>query len=93
MAQTNTVIYCGLSPENDGEFAEGVGYVRITKILRERRILNPQAYFNQNKQDYFQSEYWRKPSDWHATSICSIINNPVYLGKAVLERRHTEGFL
>ncbi len=73
-------------------FAEGVGYVRITKILREKRILNPQAYFNQNNPDYFQSEYWRKPFDWHATSIRSIMNNPVYLGKVVFGRRKTKGF-
>jgi DNA invertase Pin-like site-specific DNA recombinase len=29
-------------------FADGIGYVRMTKILRERKILNPIAYFNQN---------------------------------------------
>lgn len=29
-------------------FADGIGYVRMTKILREQNILNPQAYFNQN---------------------------------------------
>ena len=73
-------------------FAEGIGYVRITKILREKRILNPQAYFNQNNPDYFQSEYWRKPFDWHATSVRSIMNNPVYLGKVVFGRRKTKGF-
>ena len=44
-------------------FAEGIGYVRITKILRERKILNPMAYFNQNNPDYFKSDYWRKPFD------------------------------
>lgn len=33
-------------------FADGVGYVRMTKILRERGVLNPQAYFNQNNPDY-----------------------------------------
>ncbi len=73
-------------------FAEGVGYVRIIKILREKRILNPQAYFNQNNSDYFHSEYWRKPFDWHATSVRSILNNPVYLGKVVFGRRKTKGF-
>ena len=38
-------------------FAEGIGYVRMTKILRDRKILNPMAYFNQNNPDYFKSEY------------------------------------
>ena len=74
-------------------FAEGIGYVRMTKILRERGVLNPQAYFNQNNPDYFQnSEYWRQPHDWHATSIRAILNNPVYLGQTVFGRRKTKGF-
>ncbi|WP_368236527.1 recombinase family protein [Anaerotruncus rubiinfantis] len=75
-----------------GLFAEGVGYVRMTKILRERQILNPQAYFNQNNPDYHKSDYWRQPFDWHATSVRSILNNPVYLGKVVFERSKTKGF-
>lgn len=73
-------------------FADGVGYVRMTKILRERGILNPQAYFNQNNPDYFKSEYWRKPYDWHATSIRAILNNRVYLGETVFGRTKTKGF-
>lgn len=73
-------------------FADGVGYVRMTKILRERGILNPQAYFNQNNPDYFKSEYWRKPYDWHATSIRAILNNRVYLGQTVFGRTKTKGF-
>ncbi len=73
-------------------FADGVGYVRMTKILRERGVLNPQAYFNQNNPDYFKSEYWRKPYDWHATSIRAILNNRVYLGQTVFGRTKTKGF-
>lgn len=74
-------------------FADGVGYVRMTKILRERGVLNPQAYFNQNNPDYYKnSDYWRKPYDWHATSIRVILNNPVYLGKVVYGRSKQKGF-
>lgn len=73
-------------------FANGVGYVRMTKILRERSVLNPQAYFNQNNPDYFKSEYWRKPYDWHATSIRAILNNRVYLGQLVFGRTKLKGF-
>lgn len=74
-------------------FADGIGYVRMTKILRQRGILNPQAYFNQNNPDYYKnSGYWRKPFDWHATSIRAILNNPVYLGKVVFGRSKTKGF-
>ena len=74
-------------------FADGIGYVRMTKILRERGILNPQAYFNQNNPDYYKnSDYWRKPFDWHATSIRAILSNPVYLGKVVFGRSKTKGF-
>lgn len=73
-------------------FADGIGYVRMTKILRERKILNPQAYFNRNNPGYYKSDYWRKDFDWHATSIRAILNNPVYLGKTVFGRTKTKGF-
>ena len=74
-------------------FADGIGYVRMTKILRGKQILNPQAYFNQNNPDYYKnSDYWRKPFDWHATSVRAILNNPVYLGKIVFGRTKTKGF-
>ena len=66
-------------------------YVRMTKILRSRGVLNPQAYFNQNNPDFYKnSDYWRKPYDWHATSIRVILNNPVYLGKLVYGRSKTK---
>ncbi len=74
-------------------FADGIGYVRMTKILRERNILNPQAYFNQNNPDYYKHcDYWRKPFDWHATSVRAILNNPVYLGKLTFGKTKTKGF-
>ncbi len=74
-------------------FADGVGYVRMTKILRDRNVLNPQAYFNQNNPDFYKnSDYWRKPFDWHATSIRAILNNPVYLGQVTFGRTKTKGF-
>jgi len=72
-------------------FCDGVGYVRMTKILREENILNPQAYFNQNNPDYYKNDYWRQPFDWHATSVRTILNNPVYLGKTVFGRTKTKG--
>lgn len=73
-------------------FADGVGYVKMTKILREKKILNPQAYFNRNHPDYYEKDYWRKDFDWHATSIRSILDNPVYIGDAVFGRTRTKGF-
>ncbi len=76
-ARAKTGMYLGATP-----------HLGISKILREKQILYPQVYFNQNNPDYFQSEYW-----WHATSVRSIINNPVYLGKVVFGRRKTKGFL
>ena len=72
-------------------FSEGIGYVRMTKMLREENILNPQAYFNDNNPDYYKSEYWRKPFDWHATSIRVILNNEVYLGKLVFGKTKSKG--
>lgn len=73
-------------------FSEGIGYVRMTKILRERSIPNPQAYFNRNNPDYFQSDYWRQDFDWHATSVRVILQNPVYLGKTVFGRTKGKSF-
>ena len=73
-------------------FADGIGYVRMTKILREKGVLNSQAYFNQNNPNYYKSDYWRKPFDWHASSIRTILENPVYLGKVVFGRSKTKGF-
>jgi DNA invertase Pin-like site-specific DNA recombinase len=73
-------------------FSEGVGYVRMTKILREQKVLNPQAYFNKCNPDYYtKSEYWRKPFDWHATSVRAILNNEAYLGHAVFGKTKVKG--
>lgn len=73
-------------------FADGVGYVRMTKILRERKILNPVAYFNQNNPDYYKkSDYWRKPFDWHATSVRSILMNQAYIGNVVFGKTKVKG--
>ena len=73
-------------------FSDGIGYVRMTKILREQNILNPQAYFNQNNPEYYKSDYRRQPFDWHATSVRSILSNQIYLGKTVFGKTKTKGF-
>lgn len=72
-------------------FCDGIGYVRMTKTLREKKILNPQAYFNKNNPDYYKSDYWRQNFDWHATSIRVILNNPVYLGQTTFGRTKVKG--
>lgn len=72
-------------------FCDGIGYVRMTKILREKKILNPQAYFNKNNPDYYKSDYWRQNFDWHATSIRVMLNNPVYLGQTTFGRTKVKG--
>lgn len=72
-------------------FCNGIGYVRMTKILREKKILNPQAYFNKSNPDYYKSDYWRQNFDWHATSIRVILNNPVYLGQTTFGRTKVKG--
>ena len=72
-------------------FCNGIGFVKMTKILREREVLNPQAYFNKNNPDYYKSDYWRQDFNWHATSIRTILNNPVYLGQVTFGRTKTVG--
>ena len=44
-------------------FCNRIGYVRMTKILREQKVLNPQAYFNKNNSYYYKSDYWHQDFD------------------------------
>ena len=70
--------------------SEGVGYNKMAKIFREKKVLTPIAYFNLNNPDYFKSDYWRKEFDWHVTSIRAILNNEVYLGKLVYGKQRNK---
>lgn len=70
--------------------SEGNGYNRITKILRKEGMLNPIAYFNKNNPDYYKADYWRKPFDWHITSIRCILANMAYLGHAVFGKQRVK---
>ena len=62
---------------------QGYGYNRIAKALRAENILNPQAWFNQKNPDFYQSDYWKQPFDWHTTSVRALLNNMAYLGHIV----------
>ena len=70
--------------------AEGIGYNKTAKLLREEKMLTPIAYFNQHNPDYFKSDYWRKEFDWHVTSIRAILENEVYLGHLVYGKRRNK---
>lgn len=70
--------------------AEGIGYNKTAKLLREEKVLTPIAYFNQHNPDYFKSDYWRKEFDWHVTSIRTILENEVYLGHLVYGKRRNK---
>lgn len=70
--------------------AEGIGYNKTAKLLREEKVLTPIAYFNQHNPDYFKSDYWRKEFDWHVTSIRAILENEVYLGHLVYGKRRNK---
>ena len=71
--------------------SEGAGYNRLAKMLHGEGILNPIAYFNKNNPDYYKSDYWKKQSQWHVTSIQKILENHVYLGSVVHGRVGTKG--
>ena len=60
--------------------AHGAGYNKIARTLHAEDIPNPLTYFNQKNPDYYHSDYWKQGTQWHVTSIQSILNNPVYLG-------------
>lgn len=70
--------------------SEGNGYNRVTKILRKEGYLNPIAYFNKNNPDFYKADYWRKPYDWHITSIRYILSNMVYLGHTVYGKQRVK---
>jgi len=70
--------------------SEGNGYNRITKILRKEGYLNPIAYFNKNNPDFYKADYWRKPYDWHITSIRCILSNMAYLGHTVYGKQRVK---
>ena len=71
---------------------DGLGYKAIARRLRDAGILNPTAYNNIKFPTFHKSEYWRKPHDWHESSIKTILHNPTYLGKVVSGRRRVESF-
>ena len=67
---------------------QGHGYKSISGIMRRDGVLNPTAYVNKvNPKHHENSEYWRKPHDWHATSVSTMLNNPAYLGHMFYGRR------
>ncbi|MCL2488863.1 MAG: recombinase family protein [Oscillospiraceae bacterium] len=59
---------------------QGYGYNRIAKTMRAQEIPNPNQYFNQQNPGFHQADYWKKPYDWHTTSVRVLLNNIVYLG-------------
>ena len=72
--------------------ATGYGYKAIAKRLRDEGIQNPNAYTNRVDPTFHRSNYWRKPHDWHPSSIKTILNNMVYLGHIVNFRRKVKAF-
>lgn len=70
--------------------SEGIGYNKMAKSFREKKVLTPIAYFNLNNPDYFKSDYWRKEFDWHVTSIRAILDNEVYLGRLVYGKQRNK---
>ena len=71
---------------------DGIGYKAIAKRLRDAGVPNPTAYNNIKFPTLHKSEYWRKPHDWHPSSIKTILTNPTYLGKIVSGRRRVRSF-
>ncbi len=71
---------------------DNYGYKAIGKVLREQKRLNPSAYCLEKNPDHYQSEYWKQPHDWHASSIKGILNNQCYLGHMVNGKRRVPSF-
>ncbi|MCM1059798.1 MAG: recombinase family protein [Eubacterium sp.] len=61
--------------------ASGMGYTKISHILRERKILSPNAY--KAEKSYSTANQTQDPYEWICSTISSILDNEVYLGKVV----------
>ncbi len=71
---------------------DGYGFKAIGRVLREEKRLNPSAYCLEKNPDHYQSEYWKQPHDWHASSIKGILYNQCYLGHMVNGKRRVPSF-
>ena len=58
-------------------YCSGEGIKRIASVLREEKILTPQAYsgFSSSK-----DAGWRREYDWHVTTVKAILTNEEYTG-------------
>ena len=66
----------------------GYGYNKVTRVLKERKIIKPAAY----QAKIARREYKGDPYDWNEATILKIVNNETYLGKLISGKRRKLSF-
>lgn len=73
-------------------YLEGVTVYKISKVLKEKKILTPRAETNRKYDVYVSDNVKKYPYDWATQSILSILRNEVYLGHIICNRHQTSSF-
>ncbi len=73
-------------------YLEGVTVYKISKILKEKKILTPRAVLHKKYNVYVSENVKKYPYDWATQSILSILRNRVYLGHIVCNKHQTSSF-
>lgn len=60
----------------------GMGPSQIAGILNQKNVMTP-ALYRCSKRSYLNPDDYSKRKEWTASSVCKILNNPVYLGHIV----------
>ena len=71
--------------------ANGAGYNKIARTLRNEEIPNPATYYKQKHPEYDAKGHFKEQCLWHVTSVQKILQSEVYLGRLVQCRRGTKG--
>ena len=73
-------------------YLEGVTVYKISKVLKEKKVLTPRAELHKKYDVYVSDNIKKYTYDWAAQSILSVLRNEVYLGHIICNRYQTSSF-
>jgi DNA invertase Pin-like site-specific DNA recombinase len=73
-------------------YLEGITVYKISKVLKEQRILTPRAVLHKTHGAYISDSVKKYPYEWATPSILSVLRNEVYIGNIVCNRHQTSSF-
>jgi len=73
-------------------YLEGMTVYKISKVLKEKKVLTPRAELHKKYDVYFADNVKKYPYDWATQSILSVLRNEVYLGHIICNRNQTSSF-